>query len=201
MVPRCAAGGACACTAMRALVRLLRLAAFLCSHSRAGPAHKSPRRQARQPPWGGCFPIATASKSQQACPRASRRASRAFVRAKRIAARATRAGVGVLVFSMEIFDRCAAGALLLDVPTVAQMLGFSVYQARRFLAAPPADFPAPLRVGARIFVRRPQLEAWARGELVAAPPAPEVQPDALRPQTTSRPRGRPRKVEVARGRG
>lgn len=100
---------------------------------------------------------------------------------------------------MEILDGRAAGALLLDVPTVARMLGFSVFQARRFLAAPPQGFPPLLRVGARIFVRRPQLEAWARGELVAVPPAPEVSPESLR-QPTGRPRGRPRKSEVARGR-
>lgn len=94
----------------------------------------------------------------------------------------------------------AEAPLLLDVPAVARALGFSVFQARRFLATPPAGFPPLLRVGARIFVRRPQLEAWARGELVAAPPAPEVQPDALRPQAKSRPRGRPRKVGVVKGR-
>ena len=87
----------------------------------------------------------------------------------------------------------------MDVPGVARALGFSVFQARRFLATPPAGFPPLVRVGARIFVRRPQLEAWARGDLVAVPTAPEVSPESLR-QPTGRPRGRPRKSEVAKGR-
>lgn len=84
-------------------------------------------------------------------------------------------------------------ALLIDVPGVARALGFSVFQARRFLATPPAGFPPLVRVGARIFVRRPQLEAWARGEVIAAP----VAPAALQPEPARRPRGRPRKSEVA----
>lgn len=92
-----------------------------------------------------------------------------------------------------------AEALLLDVPAVARALGFSIYQARRFLAAPPSGFPPPLRVGSRIFVRRPQLEAWARGEVVESPPTAESPRGASR-QPTGRPRGRPRKSEVARGR-
>lgn len=99
---------------------------------------------------------------------------------------------------MEMMNGNPAGALLLDVRGVAQVLGFSEHQARRFLAAPPHGFPPVLRVGSRIFVRRPQLEAWARGELVAAPEVPLV---ALRHQATGRPRGRPKKSEVAKGRG
>ena len=102
---------------------------------------------------------------------------------------------------MEMMNGNPAGALLMDVRAVAQALGFSEHQARRFLAAPPQGFPPVLRVGSRIFVRRPQLEAWARGELVAAPPAPEVPLVALRHQATGRPRGRPKKSEVAKGRG
>lgn len=107
------------------------------------------------------------------------------------AGRAPRHGAEIHV--QEVFG---AEALLLDVPAVARALGFSIYQARRFLAAPPSGFPPPLRVGSRIFVRRPQLEAWARGEVIAAPVAPAV----LQPEPARRPRGRPRKSEVARGR-
>jgi len=97
---------------------------------------------------------------------------------------------------MQFSSECAAGALLLDVPAVADALGFSVHQARRFLAAPPPGFPPLLRVGARIYVRRPQLEAWAAGdEVIGAPP------EAAAPMPGRRPRGRPRKSEVAQGRG
>lgn len=92
-----------------------------------------------------------------------------------------------------------AEALLLDVPAVARALGFSVFQARRFLATPPVGFPPLVRVGARIFVRRPQLEAWARGEVVDSPPTAEP-PRGTSRQPTGRPRGRPRKSEVAKGR-
>lgn len=102
---------------------------------------------------------------------------------------------------MEILAGNAQGVLLMDVPAVAQALGFSVHQARRFLAAPPAGFPPLLRFGARIFVKRPQLEAWARGELVTVPEAPELLPAGLQHQATGRPRGRPRKSEVQKGRG
>lgn len=98
---------------------------------------------------------------------------------------------------MEWMVRSDDGVLLMDVPAVAQALGFSVHQARRFLAAPPAGFPAPLRVGTRIYIRRPQLEAWARGEVFESPvldaPAP-----ILRPSPSGRPRGRPRKIPVSR---
>lgn len=100
---------------------------------------------------------------------------------------------GYSFFNMQKIDSSAAGALLLDVCAVAQALGFSVHQARRFLAAPPAGFPPPLRVGARIFVRRPQLEAWARGESLAASSAPEAPSTVHRQEPTGRPRGRPRK--------
>lgn len=93
---------------------------------------------------------------------------------------------------------CSAdGVLLMDVPAVAQVLGFSVHQARRFLAAPPAGFPAPLRVGTRIYVRRPQLEAWARGEVFESPVL-DAPPAVLRQHPSGRPRGRPRKIEVSR---
>ena len=62
----------------------------------------------------------------------------------------------------ELLSCSAQPVLLMDVPAVAQALGFSIHQARRFLAAPAADSPAPLGIAARIFVRRPQLEAWER---------------------------------------
>jgi hypothetical protein len=100
---------------------------------------------------------------------------------------------------MEIFLYSAPEALLLDVPAVARVLGFSVHRARRFLAAPPAGFPPLLRVGARIFVLRPQLEAWACAETVVAPAMPAT-PEAPVIQHTGRRRGRPRGSGAQKGR-
>lgn len=97
MEPQCAAGSACACTATRALVGSQRLIAFTCNHSRACPAHKLLRRQTQQPPWGRLFSHSHRLPASVGLPRASRRGSRAFVRAKRTAARATRAGAGVWI--------------------------------------------------------------------------------------------------------
>lgn len=146
-------------------------------------------------PWSGCIPTATALLLQLAFfSRCAQGFSRAYAQVKRAAARATRVGDGVFGLTMETIGGSAQG-MLLDVPEVAQVLGFSVHQTRRFLADPPAGFPAPLRVGARIFVKRPLLAAWvARDDFASGPAAPSSM--RLESEHARRPRGRPKKSEV-----
>lgn len=83
-------------------------------------------------------------------------------------------------------DLSSGEPLLLDVPGLGAILGLTVHQARRFIDAPPPGFPGALRVRNRIYFRRLQVLAWARGEVVQAP-LPAAQP------LGKRPRGRPRK--------
>ena len=96
----------------------------------------------------------------------------------------------------EVFG--ASEALLVDLRGCARILGVPFSRARQWVQAPPAGFPPLVRLGARIYVRRLQLEAWARGEEFAAIPLP---PATREPEPERRPRGRPRKSEVIRGRG
>lgn len=189
-----------ACTAVRPLIALTHLVALRCSHSRASPSHhchasawRPPRGRLRSHSHRFLAPVGLSPRFAPGWPRLCPGCKGP------LHARCVRAlGYGL---DMQMLGYDTQGVLLMDVPAVAQALGFSVHQARRFLAAPPTDFPPPVRVGARIFVRRPQLEAWARGELVAAPPAPEGLSAAPLRAPTGRPRGRPRKSEVQKGRG
>lgn len=88
-------------------------------------------------------------------------------------------------------DLSSAEPLLLDVPGLGAILGLTVHQARRFIDAPPPGFPGALRVRNRIYFRRLQVLAWARGEEAA----PAHVSAAL---VAKRPRGRPRKGEGER---
>lgn len=95
------------------------------------------------------------------------------------------------------FSVGAGEALLLDLHACARVLGLPFSRTRQWVQDPPAGFPPLVRLGARIYVRRLQLEAWARGEEFAAAPLVLV---AREPEPARRPRGRPRKNEVVKGR-
>lgn len=95
------------------------------------------------------------------------------------------------------FSVGAGEALLLDLHACARVLGVPFSRTRQWVQEPPAGFPPLVRLGARIYVRRLQLEAWARGEEFTAEP---LELAVRRVETVSRPRGRPRKGEVVKGR-
>jgi predicted DNA-binding transcriptional regulator AlpA len=80
---------------------------------------------------------------------------------------------------------------LLDLPLMAEFLGQPLSSVRRWIHRPPAGFPQPVRLGAKITFRRAEIEAWAFGSVTNSQASRAVsEPDQV---PAPRPRGRPPK--------
>lgn len=80
---------------------------------------------------------------------------------------------------------------LLDLPLMAEFLGQPLSSVRRWIHRPPAGFPRPVRLGAKITFRTAEIEAWARGSVTISQDSLTVLEPHLMP--APRPRGRPPK--------
>lgn len=80
---------------------------------------------------------------------------------------------------------------LLDLPLMAEFLGQPLSSVRRWIHRPPAGFPRPVRLGAKITFRTAEIEAWALGSATTSQVSRAVlEPDLV---PAPRPRGRPPK--------
>lgn len=88
--------------------------------------------------------------------------------------------------------------LLLDIPQIAALLGSGESTVRKWASGakrPPQGFPAFIRLGGRVVMKRADLEDWVanlgkEGQAAIREELPE----------TKRRRGRPRKVDQSRDR-